>query len=299
MKAKHILIITPLLILLVGLGIWAYQGYQVYKNTRIIDCRISNILPSDWSIISIPSIPIRIPFPKKILIDFEIILENPSSASFEIRDVIYDVYVKDTYLGQGSRSSIIIIPGRNRLTFSFETRTEKLLVVLGKIIYEAIKRESYYILLDIEIKGVIRIPIKLFNIIEVPGWTITLPYQIRETHGISIPLPKGVIEHATYAPSSPSPGDTIMLKVSVHNKGGIKGTFFILVKVLDKVTGIPIIPEWKSHLLELEPCERATLVHTFKMHISAIIVEIDLYLLPLVLQDRTTLEIFPSYPILP
>ena len=291
-----------LLVVVLGLAVWAYQGYQLYRSVKVVSYQISGVVASDWEEIPIPGMPGEIPFPKKILIDFEVVVENPTSASFEVRHATYDVYVEDIYLGEGSRSPIVITPGTNRLTFSLETRTEKLLTALSKLIYEAVREGRDYVDIDVEVRGILRIPIKLFNLIEVPGWTATLPYQIRETYRVSIPLPRppsppsGVIEEVSYTPRHPSPGESVRLEALIRNAGGMKAKFFVLIKVFDRDTGAPILPEWKSQLIELEPGEGIAVAHSFKVPKRPIVVEVDLYLLPLVLQDKKTVEISPQAP---
>jgi len=204
------------MVLLLGVVVWAYQGYQVYRSVKVVDCRISNVVFDEWETIPVPGVPVPIPFPKKVTVDFEVVLENPSGASVEVSLVTYDVYIEETYLGTGGKRGVVVVPGANRLTFSLGTGTERLLTVLGRLIYEAISRGLRYIDADVEVRGVVRLPVKLFGVIEVGSLAVTIPYSIRETYRVWIRRP------GQPSPNPPvPPGTSRGVIVYVHGRSWV------------------------------------------------------------------------------
>jgi Late embryogenesis abundant protein. len=118
--------------------------------------------------------------PDAIHVTIYVSVHNPSMFSLEVERFVYTIYVKGSYLGEGVYERIYIPAGAERTIYLYVTSH---IVDVLKIIADMIMRGDTT--LDYEVKGYVRVPVKLFGVVyvasvDVPfdrGGTYQLPYR--------------------------------------------------------------------------------------------------------------------------
>lgn len=201
MKTSHIAAIF-LLIILGGLGVYAYQAMSVAGNIKVVDVSLRSLdLDVNWVA--------GVPVPKEARLTIDVTVHNPTGYSVEVDEIRYEVYIEETFLGEGSRREVIITPGVKHLHFPLTISAGDALKVFKEVLEEATESGFKDVSIDYEIKGFIKAPIKLFNIFDV-GIKASIPFEYEGSYLIHVPLPPISPPSWPPAPSpSPTPSPTV------------------------------------------------------------------------------------------
>lgn len=139
--------------------------YSIYKSMEIIETKIVDFNVEGW------------PIPVGATITFRVTVNNPTEHSVTIEKLYYEIYVEDTFLASGSKEYITIFPGQAHINLDVHVTTQDALRTLAIIISEGGKEIHW------KIRGVVRIPIKLFNMVKIAS--IDIPYEAKGTYSLS------------------------------------------------------------------------------------------------------------------
>jgi len=138
---------------------------SIYKSMEIIETKIVDFNIEGW------------PIPVGATITFRVTVNNPTEHSVTIEKLYYEIYVEDTFLASGSKEYITIFPGQTHINLDVHVTTQDALRTLAIIISEGGKEIHW------KIRGVVRIPIKLFNMVKIAS--IDIPYETKGTYSLS------------------------------------------------------------------------------------------------------------------
>jgi len=225
------ILLVAILVLIAGIGAFAYQAYSVAKNISVVDSKLSSLwIDIDWGVV--PFFPFIMPTKvKSLYVTVTLTIDNPSSYSVEIENLHYEVYIEDTYLGYGDKSRFAVMPSRQQISFSLTASTGDLLGVIKSLLESAVKSGLKSITVHYRVRGIIKVPIKLFNVIEVPALKASIPFDVGGSYTYTFQMPS--IPKPSIPPPSPPSGG------SGGGGGGIlHGRVY--GRVVDSSTGSPI-----------------------------------------------------------
>ncbi|MEM2922444.1 MAG: LEA type 2 family protein, partial [Candidatus Bathyarchaeia archaeon] len=174
---------AALAILLVGLG---FHGYQLYSAARGIEL----------TRVSIASFELKgRPIPTYIFLQLDLYLRNPTSTYIELERLSYKIYINDRFAAEGEKEHIFIpASSETPVRLPVEIATSDILNLVISLLREGGRN------LDVEVKGLMHIPIKLFG--AVRAFTVSMPFQATQTYTI----PSTLAPPATPTPPTTPPG---------------------------------------------------------------------------------------------
>ncbi|MBC7113947.1 MAG: LEA type 2 family protein, partial [Candidatus Methanomethyliales bacterium] len=139
-------IVGTILILIIGFGFYGYQLYTAMEQIKVTKASLASFDLQGF------------PIPSKILLQVDLYVRNPTSASIELDKLSYRVYINDKFAAEGTKYSILI-PANSitPLRIPVEITTSDILNLIASLVKEDKKN------INLDIKGVMDVPIKLFG----------------------------------------------------------------------------------------------------------------------------------------
>lgn len=142
---------------LIVIGIIIYIGL-LWATSQSITVEIKSIKTLTYN-----------PLKNKVLICFQVEVNNTGYIDVAIEKLYYEVYIDNEYLGEGYKENIVVTRGVNQINICLEVAPSDALKIM---VLRSLANDEK---VNVTIKGYIDIPIKSFGYIKL--WTLELPYE--------------------------------------------------------------------------------------------------------------------------
>ncbi len=157
--------------------VWVFVVYSACASLELTDAYVDDI-DVVWSEGLVP---------KSIIIRLRLVVRNPTDIGLEIKETVCNVYIEDVYLGKAIGQGTYLPPhSQTPIDIVFLAHSSDIAQVLARVFNKLVSEGSNTV--EYRVVGYLKIPLKLFGIIDIADVNIGFDYRGR--HSIEPPTPQ-------------------------------------------------------------------------------------------------------------